>query len=42
MGVEMWADMDTTGDPLNSAIAARKLVDQLMTTVWSRQPIPAN
>jgi len=42
MGVEMWADMDTTGDPLNSAIAARKLVDQLMTTVWGRQPIPAN
>jgi L-ribulose-5-phosphate 3-epimerase len=42
MGVEMWADMDTTGDPLNSAIAARKLVEHLMTTVWGKQTMPAN
>jgi L-ribulose-5-phosphate 3-epimerase len=38
MGVEMWADMDTTGDPLDSAVAARKLVEHLMTTVWDKQP----
>jgi L-ribulose-5-phosphate 3-epimerase len=42
MGVEMWADMDTTGDPLNSAIAARKLVEHLMATVWGRQTMPGN
>ena len=42
MGVEMWADMDTTGNPLNSAIAARELVEHLMTTVWDKQTVPAN
>ena len=42
MGIEMWADMDTTGDPLNSAIAARKLAEHLMATVWGKQPVPAN
>jgi L-ribulose-5-phosphate 3-epimerase len=42
MGVEMWADMDTTGDPLNSTIAARRLVAQLMTSVWGQQTTPIN
>ena len=42
MGVEMWADMDTTGDPLNSAIAARKLVEHLMASVWGKQPMLVN
>jgi L-ribulose-5-phosphate 3-epimerase len=42
MGIEMWADMDTTGDPLNSAVAARKLAEHLMTTVWGKQPMPVN
>ncbi len=40
MGIEMWADMDTTGDPLNSAIDARKLAEHLMTTVWGKEPMP--
>ena len=31
--VEMWADMDPTGDPVNTAIAARNFVEQLTTTV---------
>ncbi len=42
LGVEMWADMDTTGNPLNSAIAARRLVEHLITTVWGGQTAPAN
>jgi L-ribulose-5-phosphate 3-epimerase len=42
IGIEMWADMDTTGDPLNSAIGARNLVEHLMTTVWGKQPMPVN
>jgi len=42
MGVEMWADMDTTGNPLNSVIAARELAEHLMITVWGKQPVPIN
>jgi L-ribulose-5-phosphate 3-epimerase len=35
LGVEMWADMDSGGDPLASAMAARKLVDRLVKGAWS-------
>jgi len=34
LGVEMWADMDSGGDPLASAIAARELVDRLVAAAW--------
>jgi L-ribulose-5-phosphate 3-epimerase len=34
LGVEMWADMDKTGNPMNSAVAARKLVERLTRTTW--------
>ena len=34
LGVEMWADMDETGDPLASAAAARQLVDRLVAQAW--------
>jgi L-ribulose-5-phosphate 3-epimerase len=34
LGVEMWAAMDEGGDPLSSAIAARKLVDRLVAAAW--------
>ena len=39
--VEMWADMDPTGDPLKSAVTARNFVEHLTTTVWSSitQPV---
>jgi L-ribulose-5-phosphate 3-epimerase len=32
--VEMWADMDNTGDPLASVIHARKLVNRLVSSAW--------
>jgi L-ribulose-5-phosphate 3-epimerase len=32
--VEMWAQMDASGDPLSSAVAARKLVERLTTATW--------
>jgi len=35
LGVEMWADMDKTGDPVNSAVKARKFVEYLVTTAWT-------
>jgi len=34
LAVEMWAHLDTTGDPLKSAITARKLVDRLVSATW--------
>ena len=34
LGVEMWASMDQDGNPLSSAIAARKLVDRLVAAAW--------
>jgi L-ribulose-5-phosphate 3-epimerase UlaE len=37
MTVEMWADGDTTGDPLGAARAARSLVDRLILDAWSHQ-----
>jgi L-ribulose-5-phosphate 3-epimerase len=40
MGVEMWADMDTSGDPLASAVAARQLVDRLMAQAWHQSHLP--
>lgn len=38
--VEMWADMDPTGDPLKSAVAARNFVEHLTTTIWSSATQP--
>jgi hypothetical protein len=35
MGVEMWSDMDASGDPLSSAITARELVEHLITVAWA-------
>ena len=35
MTVEMWADMDATGNPLHSIIAARQLVERLTQQAWS-------
>ncbi len=39
--VEMWADMDPTGDPVKTAVAARNFVEHLITTVWvsTTQPV---
>jgi L-ribulose-5-phosphate 3-epimerase len=37
MTVEMWADGDTTGDPIGAARAARSLVDRLILDAWSHQ-----
>ncbi len=34
LGVEMWANMDSTGDPLSAVIEARKLVDRLVTAAY--------
>jgi L-ribulose-5-phosphate 3-epimerase len=34
LGVEMWAAMDESGDPLSAVIAARKLVARLVATAW--------
>jgi L-ribulose-5-phosphate 3-epimerase len=34
--VEMWADMDPTGNPLRSAVAARQLVARLTRTTWEK------
>lgn len=34
LGVEMWANMDSSGDPLGSVIEARKLVDRLVTATY--------
>jgi len=34
MAVEMWADMDKSGDPLASAVSARQLVDRLIAEAW--------
>lgn len=34
LGVEMWADMDESGDPFASAVSARQLVDRLITEAW--------
>jgi L-ribulose-5-phosphate 3-epimerase len=39
--VEMWADMDKTGDPVNTAVAARNFVENLTTTVWNSATQPA-
>jgi L-ribulose-5-phosphate 3-epimerase len=35
MGVEMWADMDESGDPFASTVSARQLVDRLIAEAWS-------
>ncbi len=35
--VEMWADMDDTGDPIASVVSARRLVDRLIASAWSDQ-----
>jgi L-ribulose-5-phosphate 3-epimerase len=35
LGVEMWADMDASGDPFASAVAARQLVQSLTSVAWS-------
>jgi len=35
--VEMWAQMDETGDPLATVIAARELVDRLLIETWGSQ-----
>jgi L-ribulose-5-phosphate 3-epimerase len=40
LGVEMWADMDESGDPLSSAIAARELVEHLITVAWTGSDLP--
>ena len=40
LGVEMWADMDKSGDPMKSAVAARNFVEHLTTTVWSSAAQP--
>jgi L-ribulose-5-phosphate 3-epimerase len=34
LAVEMWADMDSSGDPFIAAVQARKLVDHLVKTAW--------
>lgn len=34
LGVEMWASMDEGGDPVASAVAARKLVERLVKAAW--------
>ena len=33
--VEMWAQMDDSGDPMNAVVAARQLVDRLVDTAWT-------
>jgi L-ribulose-5-phosphate 3-epimerase len=40
LAVEMWADMDASGDPLASAIAARELVTRLITVTWAESDLP--
>jgi L-ribulose-5-phosphate 3-epimerase len=39
--VEMWAEMDSTGDPVKTAVAARNFVKHLTSTVWSSITQPA-
>ena len=34
LGVEMWANMDSTGDPLKAVREARELVDRLVTAAY--------
>ncbi len=34
LGVEMWADMDESGDPVASAVSARQLVNRLIAEAW--------
>jgi L-ribulose-5-phosphate 3-epimerase len=33
--VEMWAQMDDSGDPMNAVVAARQLVDRLVDMAWT-------
>lgn len=40
MGVEMWGQMDTRRDPLDAAIAARKLVERLTAMAWPEHSPP--
>jgi predicted hexulose-6-phosphate isomerase len=40
LGVEMWADMDTSGDPFTSAVAARQLVQRLINVAWPKRGLP--
>jgi L-ribulose-5-phosphate 3-epimerase len=42
VGVEMWSDMDASGDPLSSAIAARELVEHLITVAWAGSDLPGD
>jgi L-ribulose-5-phosphate 3-epimerase len=42
LGVEMWADMDTSGDPLASATSARGLVEHLITRAWAGSDLPGD
>ncbi len=42
LGIEMWADMDKTGNPVNSAVAVRKFVERLMTTAWAESQAADN
>jgi L-ribulose-5-phosphate 3-epimerase len=42
VGVEMWSDMDASGDPLSSAIAARELVEHLITVAWAESNLPGD
>ena len=39
MTVEMWSDMDKTGDPLDAVVAARQLVDRLINDAWPEETI---
>lgn len=37
LAVEMWADMDAGGNPFNTAVQARALVGDLISTAWGAQ-----
>jgi L-ribulose-5-phosphate 3-epimerase UlaE len=34
IGVEMWAQMDQTGDPFNTSIRAREFVERQIQKAW--------
>lgn len=36
--MEMWADLDPTGDPIGSVTQARAILDQWITDAWSNLP----
>ncbi len=42
LGIEIWSDMDASGDPLTSAIAARELVEHLITVAWAGSNLPGD